>query len=141
MKTFIGIDPGVATGLAIWIPETKHYELYTLSFFEAYSRILTWHIALDDELQIIIENPNKNRPTFERGALVTAKRNKISQNVGENKRDAKLWIEMCRFYGIKYTDVRPTRTKLTAEGFEKFFGIKTKCSQHARDAFRLIGGR
>ena len=140
MKTFIGIDPGVSTGFAVWRPQNKHYELATLSFWECYSRLILWHISLDKELHVYIENPNLNKPVFSRGVSAAAQI-KIAQNVGANKRDAQLWIEFCEFYGIQYSEVRPTKSKQSPAEFAKMWGISKPCSQHARDAFDLIGGR
>ncbi len=144
MKTYIGIDPGVLTGFAVVQSEGQKvlfWELYTLAFWECFDKLMFWHSNNKENLHVMIEDPNLNRPTFYRNGQSVAAINKISQNVGANKRDAQLWIEFMDFYGIKYTAVRPTKTKLNACDFAKLYNIHKPCSQHARDAFRLVGMR
>jgi hypothetical protein len=144
MKTYIGIDPGVSTGFAVVQSEGQKvlfYELHTLSFWQCFEKMMFWHVNSDKyNCEVIIEDPGLNKPIFYRNQSGAAM-NRISQNVGSNKRDAQLWIEFCEFYGIKYAVVRPTKTKLNAGDFARIYNIQKSCSQHARDAFRLVGMR
>ncbi len=98
--------------------------------------------------KIIIEDPNLNGPTFfKEGVMSQAAMNKVSQNVGANKRDAALLIEKCKNLGFDVETIKPKKDKNKKKGKinHEEFVLKTKfdsrCSQHARDAAMLIFGR
>lgn len=140
---FIGIDPGLHTGVAI----TDHragmpLQLHTLDFWATVDLLQDLFKQHQNRLLVVIENPGTHKRIIyarldtESGA---GKREKIAANVGANRREASLLIEWCRRTGIAVDATKPLG-KLSAEEFEQITGIKHG-SQHARDAARLILGR
>jgi len=135
----VGIDPGVNVGFALSYAG-KLLQLSTLSFWEVVAELEA--LAEGAQLHVYIENPNANKPTFHKAAAESQKaREKISQNVGSNKRDAQLLIEKVERLGVTVLPVRPINKKLSADLFRKVSGWEGSCSQHARDAAMLILGR
>ena len=135
----VGIDPGVNVGFAI-SHKGKLLQLSTLTFWEAVQELE--QLAEGAQLHVYIENPNANKPTFwKQGAESQKAREKISQNVGANKRDAQLLIEKVELLGVKVLPVPPKTKKFTADSFRKLSGWESTCSQHARDAAMLVLGR
>ena len=135
----VGIDPGVHVGFAT-SQNKKLLQLRTLDFWAAVAELE--QLAQLYALHVYIEDPNANRPTFYKaGADNAKKREKISQNVGANKRDAILLIEKAELLGVKVVAIPPRKSKLTAVGFQQLTGWQTVCSQHARDAALLVFGR
>lgn len=144
MKTIIGIDPGVNTGLAMSI-DGKLVDIRTTTFWGAVNMIMGRQLY---GLSIYIENPNKNKPIFVKKGVTKEKAiseqlayNRIAQNVGSNKRDAQLLIDFCKENSIEVVEIKPTKKKVTREYFEKISGWTKPTSQHGRDAAMLILGR
>lgn len=155
-KYFVGIDAGRSTGWAIWdATDKKFVELCTLTFWETIKKIndMTYLCEANlDRYVIVIENPNLNKPTWGRKILRKGKwidmptpmHDRVSQNVGMNKRDAQLLIEYCKLHLIDCMEVNPrnSQTKLTANAFKNITGYDgSRCSQHARDAAMMVFGR
>ncbi len=147
-KYYIGIDGGVNTGFAVWNSTTKRFrELDTYSFWEAIDRIDHYINELRDNkilLEVVIEDVTQNKPTFNRGAHNQSVYNKMSQNVGANKRDCTLISEYCELNEVPIHKIRPTKaslTKLDSETFKKITGYEGRSSSHARDAGCLVFGR
>lgn len=144
MKIYIGIDPGVNTGVAVWIPDAKRFTLLaTKQFWDAIEIIRESNSRPGVVLSVVIEDPSKNKPTFLRNTTDRGM-NRISRNVGANCRDARLIVEYCNRNGINVEAVRPskkTMTKLDADTFCKLTGWTGTCSQHSRDAAMLVWGR
>lgn len=146
-RRIIGIDPGVNTGLAIYNPENKKFELHTKSFWLAFHIIKElYEHNTDYELVIYIEDSTQNRPVFEE--RITGKNIgtalKIAQYVGSNKRDCQLWFEFCEYANIEYYRIRPSGksgTKIPKKNFEKITGYTGRSSQHSRDAAMMVVGR
>jgi len=136
----IGIDPGVHVGFAVWSRTTKEFEkISTCSFWQCIAELDIMHEAYID-ITVVIEDVTQNRPTFNRG-VYGAVQNKISQNVGSNKRDCQLIIEWCEERGIKVVRLRPNKnsmTKKSAAYFRQQTGWTKKTSQHGRDAAFLV---
>lgn len=135
----IGIDPGVSTGYAVWDREEKTLtNVTTLEFWGAFERA---QLLKPGYVEIIIEDPTGNLPTFAKAGDGTArKREKISQNVGSNKREAQLLIEGLRRRGYTVRTVTPTKKKWDVETFRRLTGYAGQTSQHSRDAARLVWG-
>lgn len=134
----IGIDPGQHTGFAVWCRSTKALSCKTLDFWQVVKEL---EALKEDITQVRIEDPNLNRPTFSKGIQGARQREKISQNVGENKAHAKLLIAYCELLNIPVVPVKPTkhsRTKVKADAFKQMTGYTGKTSEHARDAALLV---
>ena len=149
-KIIIGIDPGEHTGIAI-LDQNKKFHLSTKTFWGAIEILNSYPAGT---LKVYIEDPGQNKPVFDHFKIpvefsrkVGDKLNyigRIAQNIGENKRMAKLLIEYCIVRGIEYYAMKPTRksgTKLDIRLFQKYTGFYGRCSEHARDAAMLIVGR
>ena len=156
MKLRIGIDPGSKTGLATWI--NGALVPYTLTFWGAIKLLDQLHAIKSDPLNLkndripgnIHRRPHAKQTTFHRRLAnetqksYQARMQKIAQNVGENKRDAKLLFEYFDEKGWTYYRMRPRKgsmTKIDAAQFKKITGYKKRTSQHARDAAMLVYGR
>jgi len=138
----IGIDPGVNTGFAVWNTVNKEFdELMTVDVFDCMKELQLWQGLTRNSLRVYIENPNLNRPTFVRKGQSIRAMQKISQNVGSNKRDAQLLIDFCKKQGIDCQPVRPVRKKLCHSDFVRITKYQKRVSQHARDAAMLVWGR
>lgn len=89
---------------------------------------------------VIIENPNLNKPVFARKVNKKSLQ-RIAQNVGMNKRDAKLLINYCKKIGLDVRQVKPTSSKWDAKMLKTITGITKRSNSHVRDAIKLIYGR
>jgi hypothetical protein len=139
---FIGIDPGVETGYAVWCRSRKQFtELVTLSFWTAYDRIVANEPA---NVEIFIENPDLlPKALYRRTGVIEhpLMRERMAKNVGSNRREASLLIERLQALGYTVTAVRPmTARKWTAEQFARYTRHEGRTSQHVRDAGRLVFG-
>jgi hypothetical protein len=141
----IGLDPGVNTGVAVYDSHHKAFILIkTLSFWEAISLLMQYKDEHPD-LHVVLEDPSANKPVF-RKKFATQTNNdrmmdKISQNIGSNKRDAQLLSEFLINAEIPFTLVTPTKGKYNKETFEKLTRYNKITSQHGRDAAMLVWGR
>lgn len=142
--TLVGIDPGRNTGLAIRYPDGTH-KLLTLDFWRTVFQIQKLKATCKEsgiKLIVYIEDPNLNKPTFlKAGVQNHASNTRISQNIGQNKKEAELLIQYCRISGINVIAVKPTTSKWSAKEFKLYTKIEDRCSQHAKDAYKLISGR
>lgn len=147
VRCFIGIDPGTRTGFAVKVDGFK-MKVETTDFFGAIERIQFYRKRFEC-LEVRIEDPSQNKPVWFDHRKATVKvsearsKLKIAQNVGENKKEAKLLIEFCKRLNIKVIPVRPKRgsmTKVSPELFRKVTGYGGRTSEHGRDAGMLIAG-
>lgn len=152
MSISIGIDPGKSTGYAISINK-KLTMLATISFWECVDMLYEVPEESKPFCKVFIEDPNINRPIFMKPGVFKGKGSekseqlmmqKIAQNVGANKREASLLIELCNKLGIEVVPCQPTKksmTKLNSEQFNKLTGWVGRTSSHSRDAGILVFGR
>lgn len=151
---YVGIDPGVNTGICIYNSDTKEIiKLLTLDFWDTitlFTRLaeMQHYFCIDEEIiTVIIENSALNKPTFSKAGGETARKmQKISRNVGSNQRESVLLIEGIRRMGFAVKEVRPSgkkgmKRKWSKEVFENITGWKKQSSQHSRDAAMLVFGR
>lgn len=142
---YIGIDPGVCTGIAIWSTLTQSFsDIKTTDFWEAI-RIIEAVIGLFSihSVKVRIEDPGINKPIFWKQRkhitkLQTAVR--MAQNVGMNKKEADLMIKYFERNKIQYEAVRPSEKKWTKEYFLLASQWKGSVSKHGIDAARLVIG-
>lgn len=140
MKRFlIGIDGGVNTGVAQWDrKQQKLLRVSTMTFWEAFDWIVTEQIP--EVTEIMIEAPQKIRPTFDHGASARKIREKIAGNVGGVKRESALLAEGLRRRGFTVTEVKPDSAKWDVKYFQQITKWKDRTSQHGRDAVKLVFG-
>lgn len=145
---YIGIDPGVHTGFAIWLSHEKRFEVMeTINFWLTIEKLehiehVERFLPNPERSTVVLENPSVNKPTFHHGQSGRHVREKISQNVGMNKREGQLIEQYCLDNNIKLMLVAPNRKgKLNADSFKQITRWSTQTSQHARDAAMLVFGR
>lgn len=132
---YIGIDPGVNTGFAVWdSKQQKLIDAETLTIVSAMERVKG--IVKMSPVTLIIEDARK-RVWF--GSNSEAKR----QGAGSVKRDCMVWEEFCTINQIPHHFLHPMKggTKLTPEYFRMLTGYTKRTSNHARDAAMLVYGR
>lgn len=134
-KIIAGIDPGVKTGLVIWVCHEKNLSVVdTVRLPEAMNMLL--HLWREDMLHEIWFEDARQRKWFG-----NAGREKL-QGAGSIKRDCAIWQEFCEYYEIPFQAIKPAKgqTKWSAEYFQRLTGWTKRTSQHARDAAALVFG-
>lgn len=128
----IGIDCGVNTGFAVWCKQEKKFlAVQTLPIHKAIMHIATLHREGIYTIKVIVEDARQVR--FKTKAAA-------AQGAGSVKRDATIWQDFLKDYGIPHEMVRPQKalTNYTAEQFAKYTGYTARTSTHARDAAMLV---
>ena len=150
MKIHIGLDAGINTGFAAMEVHSRTFkELETYQFWEATYRLQEYHRQFKDrkiDLVVFVEDVIANKPRFERKLPdgirdIEAYKDKMSQNVGENKAHCKLLIQWCEDRDIPIRRVRPSQasmTKLDPGKFQALTGYTGRTSSHTRDAAMLV---
>lgn len=133
--TYIGIDPGVHTGFAVWNGR-EFTEIETLPIHKALRRTLDICIENNFQVTIVFEDARQRK-------WYSGDTNAKLQGAGSIKRDCTIWEDFCKEYGLPFQAVPPRKgqTKLTSEYFQKITGWKGRTSNHARDAAILVLGR
>lgn len=145
-RIFIGIDPGVKTGIAVWNSSNGRFDaLKTLTFWEAVEELQQWADLAQEFVpkKIVVEDPNMISTTFTRQGVFGRSHAKISQNVGACKRDAQLIVEKCKSIGFTVVCIAPGANKyinLNAQKFKALTGCDLPSSQHSRDAAAYVWG-
>lgn len=134
----IGIDPDTEkSGVAV---KSSELSLYNMSFFELYDYLVSAKTNFEN-IEIYVEcgflNGGNRHKVFS-GSL--ALNSKIGERVGANHEIAKKICEMCEHLEIKFTQVRPTKTKTNSDYFKKITGYEKRTNQEQRDACLLIWG-
>ncbi len=133
----IGIDPGVKTGWCVYdVLHGEITEAATITLWEAYYKAETMN---PDWVLFKVEDPAQNKPVWNRNLSKDANL-KVAQDVGGNKKEARLLIEGLRGLGFCVDAVRPTEGKWTSRYFRGITGYEGRVSQHVRDAGRLSWG-
>lgn len=136
--TYIGIDPGVQTGFAVWHSESRYLaEVETYSITQAMERVkMLADILGKDNIRVFVEDARKRKWFGNSG------REKL-QGAGSVKRDSRIWEDWCREQGLQYRMIAPgcNRTKLTEAQFKFVTQWHGRSSVHGRDAAMLVFGR
>lgn len=141
MTTWIGIDPGVHTGFAVW-QGGRFSELETFPLHRAFLRLLTIVDHVGPETVRVVFEDARQRKWIPREASISEAKGR-AQGAGSVKRDCAIWEAVCKDYGISFDAVPPRQglTKLTPEAFARLTGVTERTSNHARDAAMLVFGR
>lgn len=137
----IGIDPDLRkNGVAI-MENGEYKELVSLAFPRLLSLISD--SESDETVLFVVEDVNANKPTFSRGRMSIAARDKISQNIGMVKGVGSVIVEMLDFFKCNYVLVKPLKgtlkqCKSKPEVFERLTGWKGRSNADTRDAATLI---
>jgi hypothetical protein len=131
---YIGIDTGVNTGIAVWFSEQKKLTVVASGMIhECFPIVMKlFNNEYKTPIKVRVEDARQRK-------YITGGREKL-QGAGSVKRDAKIWEDFLKDYGIPYEMVAPknNKTKLTAEAFKKLTGWEGKTNSHGRDAAMLI---
>ena len=136
---YIGIDPGVKTGFAVYNPIEKKIELETIQLHQGFFKVL--RLRQEFEIEIVIEDPNKWTFFKKEDTSAGARR----QGAGSVKRDFKAWKDFFEDFNIPFYPVRPERLRNQHAKDEVLFrritGYTGKSSEHARVAGMLVWQR
>ena len=132
-KYLIGIDPDLEKSAVAVLGQSL--ELKNITFPETVELFRTHQ---DEIKKVVIEAGWLNKKSnFRFGHSKTAGE-KIAKNVGENHATGKLLAEMVKECGLAVGLVKPTRTKLKAEDFNRITGWQGRTNQEQRDAAMLL---
>ncbi|EPP8576014.1 hypothetical protein RBI65_05525 [Acinetobacter baumannii] len=139
-KIIIGIDPDLdKSGVAIL--GKSQFELKNLSFAEV---VELFKAEQDLIKKVVIEAGWLNKKAnFRNGANKSlAVNEQISKRVGENQNHAtgKLLVQMAQHMGLAVIEVKPTKTKVNSDDFNRITGWQGRTNQEQRDAGMLIWG-
>lgn len=133
-ERIIGIDPGQYTGVAILDVPSKQWTLRTEDFWSCYELVKTqW----PKTTLIVIETPRKFM--YARNDKFTSRdvRNKMSSDMGGNRREAELLAARFESLGFTVKRIVPAGSKWSAETLKRYTGITARTNAHVRDAVRL----
>ena len=133
----IGIDPDLKkSGVAIL---GDSLELKTMTFAET---VELFRSQQDKIKKVVIEAGWENTKSnfHNRYGQRKSVGERIAKNVGENHATGKLIAEMAKECGLVVVLVKPTRTKLKAEDFNRITGWQGRTNQEQRDAAMLVYG-
>ena len=138
-KTYIGIDPGTHTGVAVKRGD-EYISLLTTSIHKALDIVSQYADgcrARGEELFIVFEDARQAH--YHGRAMHSSAR---LQGAGSVKRDCSIWEDFCLDKGIQFRATPPMYkyTKLTPESFRMMTGWDKPSSNHSRDAAMLIIG-
>lgn len=146
---FLGIDPGVNTGAALWNAEERRFLFVTaFSFWEMVDEIYRKHVELllaGKHLMAVIENPRAISAMY-RGNYDDKEgriRTSVAQDIGSNKRDCQLMVEFCKRNNVLHREITPGKhsgSKMKAEAFKSYTKWPERTNQHGRDAAMLVFG-
>jgi hypothetical protein len=128
---YIGIDPGVITGVAIII-NGKYSIIKQMNIIKAMDLISSY--IVDYDICLHVENP-----TF-RKYFGNTGREKL-QGAGSIKRDYKIWTEYAEHHKIRLFPIAPAAIGSDFDNeniFHATTGWTSKCGKHARDAAKIV---
>lgn len=141
---YIGIDPGVHTGLAVYDSKRKKLlQVETLPIHQALEVVKGWNsphwhdnTLYNERVQVIFEDA-RQRKWYKGDASAKM------QGAGSIKRDCTIWEDFCKDYDISFRAIPPQggMTKWDAEYFKRVTGWTGRTSNHGRDAAVLVFGR
>jgi hypothetical protein len=133
-KYYLGIDPGVHTGIALYDSGRKGFDMIQSTGIIIAINFIN-NFSDKENLFVRVEDARKRK------WFGTAGREQL-QGAGSIKRDCQIWEEFLEFSGIAYEMVAPknNKTKLDAKLFSKYTGWKLRTNEHGRDAAMLVYG-
>lgn len=144
MKTIIGIDPGVKTGVAVRVLGKNDYTtIRTMAIHEAIFLILALIANKDEgnEIYVIFEDARKRKWINDAGKSAKDSRG-LAMGAASVKRDCGIWEDFLESQPVQWTSVAPRKgtTKIDPVVFARLTGYTGRASNHARDAAMLIQG-
>ena len=138
--TYIGIDTGAHTGIAVWNSERKEFAVVaTMKIHEAMNFVYGY-VDSDIPFKVRFEDA-RQRKWIPMSKNMTAELGR-AQGAGYVKAHCQIWEDFLTDYRIPFEAIAPRRnvTKLSAEQFERITGYKLRTSEHSRDAAMLVYG-
>jgi len=133
---YIGIDPGVLTGVCIWNhPHQTIERLQSMKIHEAFELIRAMHIEHPGKIMIRVEDARMRHWFNNSGS-------ELWQGAGSIKRDCKIWEDYLTDLHIHFEMVAPRNnlTKLTRLAFGNITGYHAQSNEHQRAAAMLVYG-
>ena len=133
---YIGIDPGVNTGIARWNRvERKFEQIYTASIVQVMDDVKAMMFFGQDKFLFRIEDARKRKWFGNSG------REQL-QGAGSIKRDCQIWEEFLNHCKANYEFVAPknNKTKLDSKRFKQLTKWEKQTNEHSRDAAMLVFG-
>jgi hypothetical protein len=140
-RFIVGIDAGKQTGFAIYDREKKQIIYHgTSDFWTVYNLVINFQKT--NETRIVIETPNSKRAFYDRleTVQIQRQRERISKNIGGNRREAELLADGLEKLGFEVLRVAPSARKWTADDLCRYTKMRVRTSQHVRDAIQLVWG-
>jgi hypothetical protein len=131
---YIGIDPGVETGITLYSSAGKKIEFIgTKKIHEAMALVKQWS---SQGVLVRVEDARQRKWFGKSG------REKL-MGAGSIKRDCKIWEDFLTSIGVDFEMVAPknNKTKLSADTFKRLTNYKGQTSEHARDSALLVFGK
>lgn len=140
-----GIDPGVATGVAILSTDNCALtRVAAMPIHRAMEEVrLHWEQARalgSDRMLVVFEDARKRRVFDQADRDVTRAGAARREGAGSAKRDAKIWEDFLTDLGVPWVSRRPAHTKYGADYFRAATGWTGKTNEHGRDAGMLVAG-
>jgi hypothetical protein len=135
-KYIIGIDPGVNTGVCVWITETRCIRHLSDAKIHDAMEIVKWFKENNPgDVFVRVEDARK-RTWFGKAGPGQL------QGAGSIKRDCKIWEDFLESMHIEFEMVAPKNniTKLDAKRFKMISKYDGRTTEHSRDAAMLVIG-
>lgn len=139
----IGIDPGVKTGYAEWLPAERALVAVETTRIHQAMQLVRACRDRGERMRVLIEDARLR--TWFGGADARMRRSGagIREGVGSVKRDCAIWEDFLTDLGVPFQLIKPAAgaTKWDDARFKKLTGWAGRTSNHARDAAMLVFGR
>ena len=137
----LGIDPGMVTGLAAYVPAENALAFVTSAGPLQALRLLTaWH--REGALAAAVIEDSRPLPVYARHRNVNrGERDRIARSVGRVDVLTELYAELLRSLDVPVRTREPVRSaKWTAADLARITGYASRTNEHGRDAARLVFG-
>jgi hypothetical protein len=137
-NVLIGIDPDVnKSGVCMYNSKTN-FTLLTLSYFELFDLLKN----TKGNIKVYIEAGWLNKSNWHKVVNSSAAINaNIGLRTGANHEAGRKIVEMCEYLKLEYFLIKPTRSKINSDTFNKITGFKKRTNQEVRDAAMLVFGK
>ena len=135
-KLYIGIDPGIVSGIAVWDSLNGWFDMIdSMAIHELFDKLKFYHEFY--AVIVYIENPNTWVPFGGKSDPMRL------QGAGAVKQTFKHILEFMEDKGIDFrpTKLQGTMKKVKSEYFKKLTGYQGKTNEHGRDAAMLVFGK
>lgn len=140
---YVGIDPGVTTGFAVWDGAAKRMlAVDSMAVHVAMREVEGLHRG--GKLALVVFEDARLRKWFAAAdRRQSASGAGVREGVGSVKRDCGIWTDFLTDLGVKFLAVAPQRgaTKWSPAHLAKLTGWTARTNNHGRDAAALVVGR